>query len=416
MTAVTSTSTQPSVLGIWVSLLKLVQSKISITSVSITPTRAARGMASMSALPASTKSVMQAAQVSPDTRLRPPDLTLMTDWAIIPQPPIVPKRPLAMFAAPWPMHSVCVSVRRPVISSTSCWVRSVSMRPTAATLTAYGRTTRSVSGRSGTAGQCGAGRPPATLARSPTVLVATPAALRGPAASAVRNAMLARGAGMAFVTRGQIWRKTIETAVRPTMMPSSPPDSQAPPDLNCSIWERPIKRASPLTNPNMTGRGTRRMNFPSLRTPASTCSPPASSTPANRYSRPCEATRGAQTTAVAPAAPEITPGCAPKAAATALMTTAACNPTAGGTPATNVKASDSGIMARETVRPARTWPSHAGAASIPPPGAESAPSPGAPGAALLLDFLAALGTLKNSAYTRGFLAAKAEALGRLQAS
>ena len=37
------------------------------------------------------------------------------------------------------------------------------------------------------------------------------------------------------------------------------------------------------------------------------------------------------------------------------------------------------------------------------------------GAPPLLDFLAALGTLKNSAYTRGFLAAKAEALDRLQA-
>jgi len=48
--------------------------------------------------------------------------------------------------------------------------------------------------------------------------------------------------------------------------------------------------------------------------------------------------------------------------------------------------------------------------------AGGAGAPGAPGAALLLDFLAALGTLKNSAYTRGFLAAKAEALGRLQAS
>ena len=64
----------------------------------------------------------------------------------------------------------------------------------------------------------------------------------------------------------------------------------------------------------------------------------------------------ANTTAVAPAAPEITPGCAPRHAVLRPINAAACRPTMGDTPATNVNARDSGTMASDTVTPASTCP------------------------------------------------------------
>ena len=96
------------------------------------------------------------------------------------------------------------------------------------------------------------------------------------------------------------------------------------------------------------------MNFPRRSAPATAWMAPASATAAKRYSGPCDATSGAKTTAVAPAAPEMTPGCAPSTAVHMPMRAAAWSPTMGDTPATNVNANDSGTIARDTVIPART--------------------------------------------------------------
>ena len=96
----------------------------------------------------------------PDNRVRPPEFTLIMLCPIIAQPPIPPRKPVATFATPCPIHSVCVSVRVSVISSTNCCVRSVSIKPTAATLRAIGKRRVKVDSVAGTCGMPKAGRPP----------------------------------------------------------------------------------------------------------------------------------------------------------------------------------------------------------------------------------------------------------------
>jgi hypothetical protein len=42
--------------------------------------------------------------VKVESRVRPPDVTLMTDWPIIAQPPMPPTKAAAMLALPCPAH------------------------------------------------------------------------------------------------------------------------------------------------------------------------------------------------------------------------------------------------------------------------------------------------------------------------
>ena len=77
---------------------------------------------------------------------------MIIDWPIIAHPPMAPKNPFTRFAAPCAMHSLWVLVRRSVMSSTSCWVSSVSISPTAATDAANGKIVAHVSKVTGTFG------------------------------------------------------------------------------------------------------------------------------------------------------------------------------------------------------------------------------------------------------------------------
>ena len=56
----------------------------------------------------------------------------MTDWPIIAQPPMPPKKPVAKLAMPWPLHSRRLSLGVSVMSSTIRAVIIDSSRPTAA--------------------------------------------------------------------------------------------------------------------------------------------------------------------------------------------------------------------------------------------------------------------------------------------
>jgi hypothetical protein len=47
-----------------------------------------------------------------DSRPRPPDFTLITDWPIIAQPAMPPMKPVAKLATPWPTHSRFLSLWR----------------------------------------------------------------------------------------------------------------------------------------------------------------------------------------------------------------------------------------------------------------------------------------------------------------
>jgi hypothetical protein len=76
-------------------------------------------------------------------------------------------------------------------------------------------------------------------------------------------------------------------------------------------------------------------------------------TVAKIYSTPCVLARATITTATAPAAPEIIPGRPPKTEVIIPIVNAAYKPVSGDNPANNAKATDSGIIAHDTVIPAR---------------------------------------------------------------
>ena len=77
---------------------------------------------------------------SVDSRVRPPDFTLIIDWPIMAQPAMPPRKPVATLAMPWPRDSRSLSERVSVMSSTSWAVSSDSSRPTMASVKAYGST------------------------------------------------------------------------------------------------------------------------------------------------------------------------------------------------------------------------------------------------------------------------------------
>ena len=78
----------------------------------------------------------KAPAVKVDSRPRPPEVTLMTDWPIIAQPPMPPKNAATMLAPPCPAHSRRLSLSVSVMSSTICAVSRLSSSPTAAIVTA----------------------------------------------------------------------------------------------------------------------------------------------------------------------------------------------------------------------------------------------------------------------------------------
>ena len=85
----------------------------------------------------------------PESRPRPPEFTLISDWPIIAQPPMPPKKPHTTLAMPCPTHSRLLRPRVSVISSISVSVISDSISPTPASVSANGRMIQSVPSVSG---------------------------------------------------------------------------------------------------------------------------------------------------------------------------------------------------------------------------------------------------------------------------
>ena len=132
VTVETTTKIKASFRGILLMILKLLQANVPMTTMNITPTKAAIGICSMTCAPNNTKQSSAIAATIPDKRPRPPELTLMIDCPIIAQPPIPPKRPLRILAAPWAKHSRFPLPRVSVISSIKFKVINDSISPTAA--------------------------------------------------------------------------------------------------------------------------------------------------------------------------------------------------------------------------------------------------------------------------------------------
>ena len=149
----TSRITIASEIGTLVMTRKLDHSNVPRTTMNITPTSAATGTTSINGDATTTNRISTTAAVIPDRRPRPPELMLIMLWPIIAQPPMPPKKPQVTLAAPWAMHSLLLRPRVSVSSSTSVKVSNDSISPTAARITAYGKTIRKVSKLSGTEGK-----------------------------------------------------------------------------------------------------------------------------------------------------------------------------------------------------------------------------------------------------------------------
>ena len=96
----TNISTNTSVFGILLIILKLDHAKVPITTINITPTNAEIGTCSISPDAKRIKPSSASAATIPERRPLPPPLILIIDCPIIAQPPIPPNNPVRIFAPP----------------------------------------------------------------------------------------------------------------------------------------------------------------------------------------------------------------------------------------------------------------------------------------------------------------------------
>ena len=113
-------------------------------TMTITATSAAIGIMTSHFAATRIKTSRKEPAANADSRPRPPDFTLITDWPIIAHPAMPPKSPAAMFAIPCPRDSRFLSLAVSVSSSTMEAVRSDSIRPTSVSVSATGKMMASV--------------------------------------------------------------------------------------------------------------------------------------------------------------------------------------------------------------------------------------------------------------------------------
>mmetsp|Transcript_57629 Transcript_57629/g.178985 ORF Transcript_57629/g.178985 Transcript_57629/m.178985 type:complete len:232 (+) Transcript_57629:860-1555(+) len=115
---------------------KELQAKVFSAMSVMRPTSAATGMIFITGASNNTLRPKVMPMTSPETRLRPPLLTLSKDCAMRAQPPCVPKSAEMMLPTPWPKHSRLMEPLVPVIWSMRACVMRLSNRPTMAKRTA----------------------------------------------------------------------------------------------------------------------------------------------------------------------------------------------------------------------------------------------------------------------------------------
>ncbi len=115
---------------------------------------------------------------------------------------------------------------------------------------------------------------------SATVLVSIP----NPKTNAKTTIIATKEAGTALVIFGKPKTIPIVSATKPIIMYNGLPDNQTLSPLtitlNCSSCDMKIITAKPFTKPNITGCGTKRMNFPNLNKPIKIWMTPAKATAA----------------------------------------------------------------------------------------------------------------------------------------
>ena len=111
----------------------LAQSKVPTATMIMTATSAAIGIRATTSPNPTTRTSRKTPARNVESRVRAPEaFTLIMVWPIMAQPPMPPKKPVMMFAAPWPQDSRVLLERVSVMSSTSLAVISDSSRPTKA--------------------------------------------------------------------------------------------------------------------------------------------------------------------------------------------------------------------------------------------------------------------------------------------
>ena len=100
VTAVTKMVTKASDLGTFLKIKIDLHANVPITTINITPTKAANGICSIIGLATNINKSKNKAEATAAKRVRPPELTLIIDWPIIAQPPMPPKKPVATLATP----------------------------------------------------------------------------------------------------------------------------------------------------------------------------------------------------------------------------------------------------------------------------------------------------------------------------
>ena len=130
--AETATNTKASALGIFLITLKLLHANVPITTINITPTRAAIGICSIKGAAKRIKIKREIEAVTPESLPLPPELTLIMDCPIMAHPPIPPNKPFNIFPNPCAKLSLFPLPLLSVSSSTKLSVISDSIKPTAA--------------------------------------------------------------------------------------------------------------------------------------------------------------------------------------------------------------------------------------------------------------------------------------------
>ena len=136
VTTVTRTITKASIKGTFRMILRLFQANVPITTMNITPTRAANGICSIQDDATTINKSRNKAAAIPASRVRPPDFTLIMDCPIMAHPPMPPKKPVMVFAIPWAILSWLAPPRLLVMSPTRLSVSRLSIKPIAARMPA----------------------------------------------------------------------------------------------------------------------------------------------------------------------------------------------------------------------------------------------------------------------------------------
>jgi hypothetical protein len=142
---VTETITNASLLGILLSILIVGQANVHITTINISPTKAARGIFIIKAVPKTTNNIKNILAEIPESLFLHPFEILIIDCHIIAQPHIEPKSQQVIFAIHCHIASLLAFHLVLVISSIKVKVIRLSVNQIIAKIKEYGKTTLSTS-------------------------------------------------------------------------------------------------------------------------------------------------------------------------------------------------------------------------------------------------------------------------------